>query len=584
MSDENKPDEQKPVDPIPADPVEPDVDTLSDPEIDKAVDDIVVHEGDELLEHQDDDRAQAEAVARAPRRGFFSWWWHSRLAHWLTFLLIVGGLIAVAFVPKTRYWSLNLAGVRASSSVTVVDDLTSEPLKNVQVTIDGATAKTDSSGKAKLVNIKLGPQQLKIEHAGFATITDQVTVGWGSNPLGSYPLKAVGIQYKLLVRDALTGQPIQGAEANSGDSAALSDKNGNILLTVPGTGTEDLPVIVSNGGFRTEQIVIKAGTTSATTVKLITSLKAVYVSKETGKYDLYTADADGKNRKVVLPGTGNENANIAVVVSPSGDHAAIVSTRDNQHDSDGYLLATLTMVNLSDGTSTTLGHAEQIQLVDWIGTRLVFEQVASDSSSPATRYNVISYDYANNSRLQLAAARKLNTVLSAHGVIYYAVAPDPENSEIVAAMYKINPDASNKQTVLDKEVWTTYRTDYNTLSMQTADGWFTYNIGTNATSPVAGPSAYSSRIYSDNADGTHSLWADPTQGALMVYDNNKGKDEAPYLQSGLGYPVRWLTGNTAIYRVATGSETADYAVSTLGGQPPVKVADVTNTYGFTQGQ
>ena len=40
-----------------------------------------------------------------------------------------------------------------------------------------------------------------------------------------------------------------------------------------------------------------------------------------------------------------------------------------------------------------------------------------------------------------------------------------------------------------------------------------------------------------------------------------------------------MTDEVVIYRVATGSETADYAISTKGGKA-VKISDVSNTYGF----
>jgi hypothetical protein len=45
----------------------------------------------------------------------------------------------------------------------------------------------------------------------------------------------------------------------------------------------------------------------------------------------------------------------------------------------------------------------------------------------------------------------------------------------------------------------------------------------------------------------------------------------------MAYPVRWLTDTTILYRVTTGSEVADYAVTTAGGQTR-KVTDVVSTY------
>ena len=553
---------------------------IENPDTDKAVDDIVAHEGDELLAEQDAAVAQAEANA-GPRHNLFYRWLHSRKARWATFAVVVLAFVALLFVPTTRYWSLNMVGVRASSSVTAVDSITGTPLKNATLTVGDVSAKTDSSGVAKLNGIKLGPRHITLKLSGFQSYGDDRTFGWGSNPLGKIPLKAVGLQYKLNIHDELTGLPIEGAEVDSGDATAISDKDGNAVLTIGDTTIDDIAVTVSRTGYRTQQAVAKGN--ASTKVELLTSRKAVFANNASGKYDVFSSDVDGQNRKLILPGSGTETSNISLAVSPDGSQAAVVSTRDNQRDADGFLLTTLTLINLADNTTTTLAHAEQIQLVDWIGSRLVFEQVASDSSSPATRYSVISYDYANNSRVQLVSARKLNTVLSAQQDIYYALAADPSDNAVQAGLYKINPDATGKQSVLDKEAWTTYRADYNTLNVQTADGWDSINLTSGNGSTISGPSAYVSRQYTDNAAATQSLWVDTAQGNLVLYDIAHGKDTIAHGRAGLAYPIRWLTDNTAVYRVVTGNETADYAVSVLGGQPPLKIADVVNTYGFTRG-
>jgi hypothetical protein len=354
------------------------------------------------------------------------------------------------------------------------------------------------------------------------------------------------------------------------------------VLTLTSPDIRDIEATVSHDGYRTETIVIKGEATEPTTINLLTSRRAVFVTRESGRYDVYSSDADGQHRKIILPGTGNENANIALAVSPAGDRVAVVSTRDNQRNADGFLLTTLTLVDLADNSTMTLAHAEQIQLVDWIGTRLIFEQVGADSSS--ARYNVIGYDYVNSSRVQLASGKRLNAVLSAHGVIYYAVAADSADPSVQEGVYRISPDASNKQLVLDKEAWTTYRINYTTLNVQTPEGWYSISLSNGSTASIAGPSAYNSRLYDDNDDNSQSLWVDTANGNLAVYSVADAKDTTARSQSGLMYPVRWLTDTTAIYRIVTGGETADYAVSVLGGGQPVKIADVVNTYGFTQGQ
>jgi hypothetical protein len=141
--------------------------------------------------------------------------------------------------------------------------------------------------------------------------------------------------------------------------------------------------------------------------------------------------------------------------------------------------------------------------------------------------------------------------------------------------------------VLEKEIWTAYRTDYNTLALQTSDGWASSNLTTGVATVISAPTASVSRLYVENSAGTgQSLWADARngQGALLRYDKQAGKDTEVQTHSGLTNPVRWLTDDIAIFRVVNGSEIADYSVSTLGGGTAHKVSDVINTSGFATGQ
>lgn len=574
---------QAPSEPVSANDIDIEM-PFDDPKTDTLVDDIVAKEGDEILAHMDNASDTNTPLHGKPKRHF---WRRKGVWYTVIFLLLVGSGVA-AGIPKSRYFILNTASVRASTSVTVTDDLTHQPLKNVAVELAGVSGHTDAHGKVMLEFLKLGPAELKISRPGFTTYERSVTVGWGSNPLGTIGLKAVGLQYTFVVKDMLTGKGIAGAEVTANDSSALSDPNGKAVLTLPSTTPEDLIAQVGANGYRSENVVVKGTTENDIPVQLITSRKTVYVSKQNGKYDVYSSDVDGQNKEVILPGSGLENANISVAVSPDGSRAAVVSTRDNERDADGYLLNTLSIVTIANGDTVIVAHAAQIRLIDWQGSRLVFEQVSTGANTPLNaRYSLISYDFAANTRIQLAAASKFSMVLAAQGKLYYAVSPAEGDTSSKAGLYRINADGNGKQTILEKDVWTVYRTDYNTLAVQLSDSWMAVNIGADGTSPIGAPGAYVSRVYVDSPDATgKSLWIDVRNGqaVLLRYDKQTTKDTPLLSQNGTAYPVRWLTADTAIFRVVTGTETADYAVSTLGGGTAHKIADVVNTYGFTAGQ
>ncbi|HJQ08288.1 MAG TPA: hypothetical protein VJ836_02265 [Candidatus Saccharimonadales bacterium] len=591
---------EKPVPPVPPDASaaskpkdEPKEDSIiDDPKTDEAVDDIVSREGDQVLTAEDAATRQNQVAAKS-KRGFWRslfyplvWWLRNPWTRWLTVLVILGGTVAVTVIPKYRYLALNTAGVQASSTISVVDNITERPLRNVAVSIDGYKAITDREGKAKLTQLKLGPHELRIQHPGFEEMQRRITIGWGSNPLGPFTLRAVGLQYELEIKDFLSGKPLEGVEATSDLAVALSDKNGKIILTLEETGLTSITVKIIHPGYRPEELTLTQGAKSKTPVALVPDRKAVFVSKQSGKYDVFKIDADGKNRTLLLAGSGSENGNIGLALSPDGQRVALVSARDNARDADGFPLQTLTLINVQDGSIVTLGRAEQIQLIAWFGTRLVFELVSPDGVTGAKPYAVVSYDYPTTNRAQLVAAARLNAVLGAQGAVYYATGIDSNDETVRPTFYKISPDGSNRHKIFEKEVWSLLYTDYKTLSLQTAnDGWHTYTMPGGAVATINAPSSLISRGYVDSAEQGASLWVD-TRAApvtLFAYDVSTGKDTAIQANNGIAYPVYWLRSDAIVYRVITAEETADYVTSVNGGIPH-KLTDVINTFGFSRSQ
>ncbi len=560
---------------------------LDDSKTDAAVDDILTKESDQLLKINSGTvpHVQTPVYHRgfwASIGRFFSRWWRNKWARWITILIVAGLLTAVGVWQQSRYAILNATGVRSSASVIVLDDTTQLPLKNVNVSLDGHTSLTGKDGVATFKDLKLGDYSLTIKRIAFAPYKQHITIGWGSNPLGSFKLKATGTQYTLLVSDYISGKGVVGAEATSDQTNALSDKNGKIILTVDSTDVTTLNVTVSAAGYRSQAVVLDASSAVSATLVLVPSVKEVYVSKQSGRYDVYSSDVDGQNKKLVLAGSGNENSNISLVVSPDGKRAALVSTRDNIKDADGYTLQTLTIIDLAQGTSVTVDHSEQLQLVDWIGNRLIYRMtLAGASASDPQRNRLISYSYDSNARVQLATANQFNAVVSSHGYVYYTVSgTDPQAT---LGLFRVKADGSDRKRLSQDEIWTIIRTSYNVLALQTPNGWQTYEMANDKFSSSDQPSNLASRTFIDDTQAKRSLWVDTRdgRGVLLVHAIAANSDKLLQTQDGITTPMRWADDNVVIYRVVTNGETADYAISPDGGSAH-KIADVTATYGYAQ--
>jgi carboxypeptidase family protein len=555
---------------------------IEDPKTDAAVDDILTKEGDDLLAVQD-----AQTAPQPSKRGFwkktghfFAAWWRNKWARWATIVLLLAAIGTTAAIPKARYAVLNTVGVRSSASVTVLDNTTQLPLKNVAVELDGHKVRTDVKGVATFKDLKLGTYDLVIRRIAFAPQERAVTIGWGSNPLGTFKLRATGIQYTLAVTDYLSGRPISGAEVVSEESNALSDNKGKVILTVEDTEDTTLSVEVSAPGYRKQLLKLDATASTTANVKLVPAQKAVYVSKQSGKYDVYSSDLDGKNKKLLLAGTGNENSNLSLVTSPNNQRAALVSTRDNLRDDDGFLLFALTIIDIRTGSAVTVDHAQQIQLIDWVGDRLVYRMtLAGASAADPQRSRIISFNYDSNARIQLATANQFNMALGVKGHVYYA--PSGSDPQAALGLYKVKTDGSGRKRLAENEVWTGLRSTYNTLSLQTPDGWYAYTLNTEKISKTGAPPMATSYLFVDDSKAKRSAWTDirDGKGVLLMYDVDKDTNTTLVTQDGLTAPISWVGDKAIVYRIVTGSESADYVISPAGGQPH-KLADVTAARGF----
>lgn len=576
--------EKEPQQPVPVSPVEsPLPPVIEDNKTKDAVDDIVAKEGDELLAREDEKIAAFQPPKKQrlgqKLKSLISAWWHNPKARWLTFSVLFLAIVAAAVVPTSRYFLLNTAHVRSGMSLLVLDNSTQQPLKNVRVAIGSASGTTETDGRVRLTGVKLGPGVVRIEKRAFAPIEQQVVIGWGSNPLGEFKLVPTGTQYAILVTDYLSGKGVENIEASSGEANALSDKNGKIVLTME-QPPDQIEAVVKGKGFRQENLSFSADMKTEQSVKLVPERKEVFITRRSGVYDVYKIDIDGKNEDKVLAGTGSERDDILLLPHPSSEVVAVVSTRGNTRNKDGFLLSSLTIVDLKDNGTTSPAQSEQIRLLGWVGDRLVYMQsTAGASAANPKRQRLMSYNYTTDENNELFTSNYFNDLGVIGNKIYFA--PSGAYQAGSVGLFSLNADGTNRQTTTTQEVWNFTRVSYEHINLSAGQDWYDLRLGDKAPTKLPGqPANLNPRAYVDSPDGKKSLWVDNRdgKGVLLAYEPETQNEQILRTQSGLKNPVRWLSDTVVIYRINTEQETADYALSLLGGEPQ-KIRDVTHTSG-----
>lgn len=560
-------------------------DPFDDPATDKAVDEITKEESDALLQYEDE-KSQSkseEPVKQSLKqkiKTFFAAWWANKWARWGTIAAVVLLLIGTAVWPTSRYFILNMVGVRSSASLKVIDQSSGMPLKNVTVSLGTEKTKTNGDGVAAFQRVKLGSQELRVERVAFAPVVKKITIGWGSNPLPMVELKAVGAQYVFHLTDYLSGKPITEAEVISGDASAFADKEGKAILTLDNPETDTIEATVKSKEYRMEKFSFAATTKSPFDVRMVPVKPVVYVSKQSGKYDLYKVDVDGKNKQLLLAGTGSERREISIATSPDGAYAALVSSRGTKRDANQYLLDTLTLVDIKSGQATVIDDAANIKLIDWVGERLVYVATYSaPSAAYAQRQRLVAYNVEESARNTIAVSDYFNGVASINNTIYYVVAPSDPSSQ--PGFYKVKVDGSSKQSIINnKHIATLVRISESVFALEAPEGWYEYEVGDHTASKSNAPAdPYTNRQYVTAPGGGKSAWVDVRDGKGVLLLHEKGNDKTIVTASGLTTPIQWLNKTTILYRVSNTNETAEYVVSINGGEPK-KITDVTATAGL----
>jgi hypothetical protein len=543
-----------------------------------AVNDILKNDGDTVLAAGS---PKATAVVMKPsllerlKNGWYAWWDNK----WSRYGTIVFGVLLallVLFVRPVRNLVLNTIGVRSSVLVSVVDGASNLPLQNAVVSVDGVTGKTDEKGQVRLVGIHLGSWEVDIHKLAFAGMKKQVDFGMRIVDMGEITLKPTGQKLSFELVDYLSDKPLVDVSVTSGEATAKSNKDGKAILTIAPGSSDNIKI--SSETVRTEEVELSEAQNGTVKRKLVPAARAVFISKTSGKYDVYKMYADGKNREVLLAGTGLETQAITLLPKSTGDKVAVVSTRDDKRNKDGYLLSGLFVVDTESGAQVNLEYAEQITLLGWRGDTLLYRQtVAGASAANPNRQKIIAYDFAANKRFQLASANYFVGEYLIRNTVYYIVSATDPNTK--ATFAQVNVDGTGKKTLYNGDAWSLFRGDYTKLKFQSpTNKWYEYTLG--ATAPVEStpPVEYSSLYFVDSPDLKTSAWVDvrDNQGVLLLRNLGDGKDAELALQRNMQAPVYWLGDKAVVYRVNGSSEVADYVVSVDGGAAR-KIADVSMT-------
>ncbi len=559
--------------------------------LDEAIDDIVREESNDVLVLDDAIKEPEEPQEKGFKKLVgkvtygFSWWWNHALLRNSTLAAFFVSVIAIGLIPVTRYAVLNLFGVRVESSLRIVDSETRLPLQNIRVTLQDTELKTDEFGEVNFSELKLGSSELAVARRGYAETNETVVLGLGSNPLGDKSIVATGLQYSFVLSDWISDAPITEASAISGEYTARADDDGLVTLTLSEDADEEAEIVIKAAGYRDETFVVTdLVVESEKDVYMVNDRKHLFVSNRDNRYDIFSIDLDSKNEEIVLEATGKERDIPQLYAHPAQQTWALIGSHEGETNSDGYILDGLYVLSTKDNEIKRVTRSERINVIGWSGDYLVYWQVVEGTSQGnPERSKLYSYNFITGEKEELAAANYFNDVELIDDTVYYAVSgfAVPES---YARLFEVNVSGEQKVQVLDKQVYSIFRTGLDGLLYSAANQeWFEHQLPDEPQSTERRnnvPDNYS-YVYSPSGESVSWVRVRDGQGVLQYQELNTDTPEEveAAVDAGIREPLYWLGDSAVVYRVVKSGETADYLVSlderAVGGDKISKITNIT---------
>lgn len=469
---------------------------------------------------------------------------------------------------------LNLFG-RATVEVIIADQTTLQPIEGAQVTLENNSQETDGDGKTIFKNVTTGKKEITVTKQAYATLSLEEKILSGYNKLEPITIEGNGIALVVTVKNKVGQLPIVGAQVVIGENQAFSDNNGKAIINIPHIGAPTATAQITKRGFiaYTGKLNVESGS-APQLITLVLAGKNYFLSNRSGKIDLYESNLDGSEQKVILAATGNEDTNTAIYISPDSKWIAMVSTREGIRDVVGNLAPYLYMINTENNSFSKVATDPIANVIGWADNNLVYNSYQDVNGQREIK--TTSLDPVSTNQITLAIFISYSGSINIVGSNIIYSQPDKTKEEFGLILASATSGA--KRTILAETIYSIYQTAIDTVVFQSQDSisWYSYNLNSQELTTLSGKPANlknlkfiaspskSNFVYVDNRDGKNDLFIKNIQDQKLT---NIGA---------VSEPIRWIDEKDLIFRVIRPGETADYIISTEGGEP-LKIVDVVSS-------
>lgn len=500
-------------------------------------------------------------------------WVKKYFPHWKVLLpliiaVVLGGALMIVMLSPAKYTVYDAFG-DAEAEVLVYDIIADEPISGAVVNIAGRQATTGGDGLVRFLDLPFGSADVTITADGFAEQKFFTTLELGTNRLDPVGLIAMGESYELGVIDTVSKQPINDAKITYESRRAGTNDDGTASLVLPHGLPAEITLKVSADGYLEKEFEVKSNTLDdGLSFELLPNQQVFYLSKKTGKLNVYKSYFDGSGEEVVLEGTGSEGDTTFLSINAAQTKAVLIANRNDETNPNGTAKESLYLLDLKSGDAEKADEGNYVSFygIEWFGGDFMYSVVLNDPDLPN--------DSNERAKLKLvnAVSGSLETVLTSRSVNYagstlpngaiVSLYPADGNTQLfyvdrsgdIEEFLNVKAEelgyhsGSVKLVGTDQVEFTVY--SKSSFGSPSKPIYYAYNIETNERTELAQESNAVGRSYHVSADDQRLAWLERRdgRGVLQVSDKGGGGTSEVATLDEAGQFERWLGNNYVVLR------------------------------------
>lgn len=371
------------------------------PETDKAIDDILINESDEVLAQEDTlNKSSLLNVKKKSKKGKKTGF-KKILNKWS--LITLGVIIVLIFaIPLTRYPIL-ATFISRNYTVELKDSGTGLPVSDAKVTYGRKSYKSSAQGDVT-INAPVGKRSIDISKSYYKSTSLNIFVGLFGKNSTTVNLLATGREVPMQVINGLTNKPVSGAKVSVDGASSITNSNGKLSMVLP-TKHFSYQAKVSAANFNSVQATVKVTTQlGVNVIRIIPSGNVYFLNGGSGSINVYKANLDGSNPRILVAGTGSETVQTSKLwTSPDGKYLVLQSIRTGSTPALYAISTSSGQINQFDSSNASFN------FIGWNGDNFIYDLTSNTTPTSSNGHQQVkSYDAQHQQLTTLDQSQVVN--------------------------------------------------------------------------------------------------------------------------------------------------------------------------------